>query len=187
MSESNICEICGGIKQIWYKVEILTAEQVAAQAVAPTLPDPVPASWQLCPGHPEPASDVVSPWLIEQVHLAIGRASMCWHTMPSGVFDDAQAKAVAERLIQAIASEQGKHIPEPAQKHDGSLGKDGDAKVQHGAAYPGEAGIYILENKEDDPDHCFVYLGVSQALSLRDWLIQESPELERLAKEQTRG
>lgn len=74
--------------------------------------------------------------------------------------------------------------PEPVQKHDGRLDKDGDTKVQYGAAYPGERGIYVLDMIDDDPKHHSVYLGPAQALSLLTWLEQERGELQRLAKEQ---
>lgn len=70
--------------------------------------------------------------------------------------------------------------PEPAPKHDGNLDRDGDAKVQYGAAYPGESGVYIIDTTDDDD----VYLGAEQALSLLAWLKQEESELQRLAKEQ---
>jgi hypothetical protein len=64
------------------------------------------------------------------------------------------------------------------QKHDGKLDDCEDAKVQHGAMYPGEVGIYIRST--DD----MIYLDPSQALSLLIWLEQERSTLEQLAKEQ---
>ena len=69
--------------------------------------------------------------------------------------------------------------PMPVSKHDGKLDKDGDAKVQYGAAYPGEEGVYVI-----DVSHDAVYLNPSQALSLLAWLQQEEAKLHRLAKEQ---
>lgn len=154
-------------------------------------PEPLPEiGWRICSGHPELATDVVSPWLIEQVHLAIGRASMCWHTMPSGVFDDAQAKAVAERLIQAIASERGHHVHEPAQKHDGGLDEKGHETVSYGKVYVGMGmngkSLFVDGVHLDSLDES-VHMRPKQALSLLAWLQQEKPELERLAKEQERG
>lgn len=73
--------------------------------------------------------------------------------------------------------------PEPAPKHDGKLDGDGDAKVQYGAAYPGERGIYVVDTTDDDS----VYLSPAQALSLLAWLKQEEAELQRLAKGNDNG
>ena len=42
--------------------------------------------------------------LEEKVYMAIGQASMCWSETPKGVFDDSQAKKIAEDLISYIAS-----------------------------------------------------------------------------------
>lgn len=68
----------------------------------------------------------------------------------------------------------------PALKHDGNLDKDGDAKVQYGASYPGEQGIYVIETAESSS----VYLNPEQALSLLSWLQQEKLTLEKLAKDE---
>lgn len=181
MSEqgSNTCERCGGVKRVDWTVSFEQCHPVEMRFDPASLAD----NWRLCPGHPEPATDVVSPWLIEQVHLAIGRASMCWHTMPSGVFDDAQAKAVAERLIQAIASEQGKHIPGPAQRHDGKLDERGDATASYGKAYLSKSAKDVHIDGYDDG----VCLSPKQTLSLLAWLRQEEARLEQLVKEQERG
>ena len=40
--------------------------------------------------------------LSELVHIAVGEASMCWHELPHGVFDDERARDVADKLIQDI-------------------------------------------------------------------------------------
>lgn len=69
--------------------------------------------------------------------------------------------------------------PDPAQKHDGIL----DARSSHFRSVlltsEGDRQVVIMDDTFDG-------FGITpkQALSLRDWLIQESPELERLAKEQ---
>jgi len=36
------------------------------------------------------------------VHYAIGKAAMCWRTMPQGEYDDERAKQIAEELIRVI-------------------------------------------------------------------------------------
>ena len=36
------------------------------------------------------------------VHYAIGKAAMCWRTMPQGEYDDERAKQIADELIAAI-------------------------------------------------------------------------------------
>lgn len=73
----------------------------------------------------------------------------------------------------------GESIP----KHDGKLDERGSYTVElwnvNGTA---TVDIDKDDNVSDYPDH--VELTPAQALSLRDWLIQYSPELERLAKEQ---
>jgi hypothetical protein len=40
--------------------------------------------------------------LEEQVHLAIGRASMCWSEIPTGAYNDQQASKIATDLIAYI-------------------------------------------------------------------------------------
>lgn len=72
---------------------------------------------------------------------------------------------------------------EPAPKHDGELGGRNPyqvccvigKKTQAGGVRIGHAEVTSTE----------IWLSPAQALSLRDWLIQESPTLERLAKEQS--
>lgn len=46
--------------------------------------------------------------LEELVYLVVGRASMCWSEIPRGVFNDTEAKKIAEELIAAI----DKHVNE---------------------------------------------------------------------------
>jgi hypothetical protein len=36
------------------------------------------------------------------VHYAIGKAAMCWRTMPQGEYDDEKANEIAEELIRVI-------------------------------------------------------------------------------------
>lgn len=75
---------------------------------------------------------------------------------------------------------------EPVKKHDGKLDDNGDYMVEYGADSAGRTTVDLDENifswLKDSSDRA--RLTPAQALSLRDWLIQESPELERLAKEQ---
>lgn len=90
-----------------------------------------------------------------------------------------------EAGIKSLLPKQGEQIdipmlPEPAPKYDGNLDRDGDAKVQYGAAYPGESGIYVIDTTGDDA----VYLSAEQALSLLAWLKQNEPELRRLVEGQ---
>ena len=40
--------------------------------------------------------------LRELVSLALGKASMCWSEIPTGVFDSEKMKRIDEELIQAI-------------------------------------------------------------------------------------
>jgi hypothetical protein len=40
--------------------------------------------------------------LDEQVQFAIGRASMCWSEIPTGVYNDQMASQIAAELIEAI-------------------------------------------------------------------------------------
>jgi len=122
----------------------------------------------------------VSLRLQEQVYLAIGRVSMCWNTIPSGIFDDQQAIAIGKQLIQDIACElnrqQADEIPTG---HDGDL--DG-YKVKYGSEWH----IQGIRIQSSDPSVVGndMFLVPHRALSLRDWLIQETPTLERMAKEQ---
>lgn len=74
--------------------------------------------------------------------------------------------------------------PEPAPKHDGSLDEYGDGMVEI-------SGSRVVVSYQDQKAGGFapveaVHLTPKQAFSLRDWLIQESPTLERLVKEQER-
>lgn len=177
MSESILpeyCSTCGGVVGPRAREKVIALNIVGHRA-------------NVCPGHPEPATGTVSPWLREQVLLAIGRASM---DTRDGMFDHAQAKEIAEQLIQAIVSERGQRIPEPAQKHDGNLD-------QYPSSSDLRASVTVQENfftphvveisgGYGDCENCRVLIDPTQAISLRAWLIQESPELERFAKEQTR-
>ncbi len=40
--------------------------------------------------------------LAELVYISIGHASMCWSERPKGVFDTAEARKVAEHLLQGL-------------------------------------------------------------------------------------
>lgn len=82
------------------------------------------------------------------------------------------------------------NLSEPAKKHDGSLDAQNECAVSYGDVYVGinehkqyHEPLYVegihLEAVDD-----VVHLRPDQALSLCDWLIQERPTLERLAKEQ---
>lgn len=62
------------------------------------------------------------------------------------------------------------------EKHDGKLDDHDEAKVQYGAMYPGESGIYIGSAGD------LVYLNLPQSLSLLKWLQQEKETLEQRAK-----
>lgn len=64
---------------------------------------------------------------------------------------------------------------EPAQKHDGKLGKDSKAHIN-------QSGLVVVEEYDE-----VAYLYPTEALSLLAWLTQERETLERLAKEQTDG
>lgn len=68
------------------------------------------------------------------------------------------------------------HFPEQDRQHDGHLDKDKEGRVQYGALYPGEQGIYIRSGVDDS-----VYLNPPQALSLLTWLLQERRQLEEIA------
>lgn len=180
--ESNICVICGGVKRIEY---VIGFEEGRPRDMRLNAPESLPETgWRLCPGHPEPATGTVSPWLREQVLLAIGRASM---DTRDGMFDHAQAKEIAEQLIQAIVSERGQRIPEPAQKHDGSLGQGDSVSYDRYHRRPVHVKLFV---GADDivmvPDMGEIAISPQKALSLLAWLRQEESELERFAKEQTR-
>lgn len=48
----------------------------------------------------------------ELIHLSIGRASMCWSEIPSGIFNDEVAAKIAQELITAIREDKIKAIRE---------------------------------------------------------------------------
>lgn len=74
----------------------------------------------------------------------------------------------------------------PAQKHDGKLGQGDSVSYDRYHRRPVHVKLFV---GSDDivmvPDMGEIAISPQKALSLRDWLIQESPELERLAKEQS--
>lgn len=74
--------------------------------------------------------------------------------------------------------------PEPAPKHNGKLDERGDRLVRlmgdDGEEFQGNRDVVIMNGRHDEG----IVLHPTQALSLLNWLIQEKPELERLAKEQ---
>lgn len=90
-----------------------------------------------------------------------------WYYLRNGV------PAPFERLVKTG------NLPAMPEKHDGIL----DARSQYFKCVlltsEGDRQVVIMDNTFDG-------FGITpkQALSLRDWLIQESQELERLAKEQ---
>ena len=70
----------------------------------------------------------------------------------------------------------------PVEKHDGKIGDKSRYSVVWGREYRSGKQVKGVSIADGCDDH--VYLDPNEALSLRDWLIQESPTLERLAKEQ---
>jgi len=59
--------------------------------------------------------------LIEQVHRAIGRASMCWKTIPHGEYDDHAAKKIADELVNVICAREltiRAHVEPPHEKSE---------------------------------------------------------------------
>lgn len=73
--------------------------------------------------------------------------------------------------------------PEPAQRHDGWLGPNAEGLAPH-VRHATDPWINKPMVRIEQANHPSMDLFPHQALSLRDWLIQESAELERLAKEQ---
>lgn len=53
-------------------------------------------------GHIESAGPMEYTPLDEVINQAIGEASMCWHTTPSGLFDSDAAKRVSENLLLRV-------------------------------------------------------------------------------------
>jgi hypothetical protein len=51
--------------------------------------------------------------LRELVGLSIGRASMCWSEIPTGVFDDVTATQIVNTLMQAIQEYTRVEAPTP--------------------------------------------------------------------------
>ena len=45
------------------------------------------------------------------VFEALGRASMCWQPIPSGVFESTKAKEIGERLVAALLAEERARKP----------------------------------------------------------------------------
>jgi len=77
--------------------------------------------------------------------------------------------------------------PEPATKHDGHLDdmQSGGMVVQHYLHQYRDGTQNRVRIVEDRGPYTQPFsMNPIQSLSLRDWLIQEAPELERLAKEQ---
>lgn len=50
--ESNVCEICGGVKRIEYVIGFEEGRPRDMRVESPSL---LEGEWRLCPGHPEPA------------------------------------------------------------------------------------------------------------------------------------
>jgi hypothetical protein len=75
---------------------------------------------------------------------------------------------------------------ESAPKHDGWLGPKAEGLAPH-VSRTVDPWINKPVVRIEHANHPSMDLFPHQALSLRDWLIQESPELERLAKEQSNG
>lgn len=48
--------------------------------------------------------------LEELVFVSLGRASMCWSEVPSGVFDSVEARAIGEELIKTIEKEKDETV-----------------------------------------------------------------------------
>ena len=123
--ENNVCEICGGWLRIAYTIEFrkCTPHSISVD------PNPAPAPFKLCPGHPE-----------------------------------------------------------PVEKHDGNLDESTDyhafVETQENYGLCDGSKLVVVRGGHGDCESSCILLNPEQALSLRDWLIQESPELERLAKEQ---
>lgn len=100
---------------------------------------------------------------------------LCYDCGRNGLTDDLYDTATGEAIPCVPA--------QPEQRHDGNLDADQQSYWHANVSYyPYRAepridisGGYEFEGTLLDP---------KQALSLRDWLIQESPTLERMAKEQ---
>lgn len=57
-NESERCEVCGGYKTIWYKVEIVTKDMLEqTKQVQGLLSPPATSPFTICHGHPEPMSN----------------------------------------------------------------------------------------------------------------------------------
>jgi hypothetical protein len=161
-TESNVCETCGGVKRVDWTISFEECHPVEMRFDPASLAE----NWRLCPGHPEPAQKHEGPILLS-AHF-------------QGLDPEDEVKSAYSSLICEV-----QHVGniyrgtlycdhhEPGQKHDGKISDFYEARYLQQSVFIGNGG-HLNDHLELEP---------SQALSLRDWLIQETPALEKLAKE----
>src|SRR5258708_22713684 len=125
-----------------------------------------------CPGHPEPET--------------VERRGKDLSTSPQArLLSEAQRAFAAAHPMDLFTITVH---PEPAPKHDGKLTVDPDRMDHHeyiiewqDTNWGNNRVIAIDDTQSPIPPYV---LWPDEALRLRDWLIQESPDIERLVKEQ---
>lgn len=156
--ESTICAICGHHKMIHYEGWRIP---LSGESLSQWRREHPGERFTICPGHPEE-------------HPPHKYCPKCgtWRDMDG---------ACCGRCGTALVLKQLNEQSEPVAKHDGWL-RPG-SRVYHDTDGRHKPVVTIEGEYRSGPEDT-VSLYPAQALSLLDWLIQEKPTLERMAKEQ---